>query len=420
MIVPLTNSDRAFLRRADPSVVVNALSRFRSHVCPPWLPSGHPYPDGVLPNGAGFAAVSDADVLEIVAVRGPLHAIDGWSYLGRAISSLLSGQAHAARHLAYYAELRAALSILASSGIGIFNRKNVVIDAAGQVHAMSERPTHEMAWLALEEWSALSSSIKRLISPIRLAGTSIHDLFQEFFPGPVLAVASKLMGNWGFDLQQGMIDRDQRNWSSYQPTALGPIQTNPAEDASFLTMFWNACRPNGVEIERHLLRILLETEATQHNSHVSDYAHIYGRLNIGTKMIVSLDFLSRVNEPVDHEFIIKLANTASPAPPYSMICRAGLLLRLATGMAEENLRNAGVQPVVQFSQWWEEFGASHGLWPPNMPPVATADLWEDIDFALEESNQAPTGNRYEWISALGSRAMRMCEAERAVLWGLFQ
>ena len=374
-----------------------------------------------MPKGrAAFADVSANDMIEVIAVRGPLHAMDGWSYLGRAFSALLAGQAHAARHLSYYAELRAALSILASSGIGIFNRRNAVVDAVGQIHIMSELGTHDMAWLALAEWSSKTDSLKRLIAPIKLAGASLLDPFREFFPGGVSTGASQLMVEWGFDLQQGSADRDERNWSSYQPTALGPIITTPVQDAGFLRMFWSACRPNGVELERHLLRILLETEARSHNLQIANYNHRHDRLQDSAKRILPLDFLTRVTEPVDHEFLIELSKQTLPAPPYAMMCRAGLLLRLATGMAEENLRAAGVQPIDHFKGWWQDFGSSHGLWHPNHPPATSADLWEDIDLALEESAAAPTQHRHEWVSALAGNAVRICETERAALWGLFQ
>lgn len=421
MTDPLTAADKAKLALADPNVVINALGRFRTQACPPWLPVAHPYPDGAPPKEkAAFAALSSADMLEIIAVRGPLHAIDGWSYLGRAFSSLVSGQAHAARHLSYYAELRAALSILASSGIGVFNRRNAVVDAAGVVHIMSERPTHDMAWLALAEWSIVSSSLERLVRPIQFAGASLLDPFRAFFPAQALTAAGELMIEWGFDLQQGTTDRDERNWSSYQTTALAPLLTTPEEDAAFLKMFWNACRPNGIELERHLLRILLEREARCHRMELYDYPNSYARLEESTKAVIPFDFLTRVNEPVDHDFLVHLANRSVPAPPYAMMCRAGFLLKLATGMAEENLRAAGVQPVNHFQNWWQEFGANHGLWPPGLPPASTADLWDDIDVALEESAAAPTGHRHQWVSTLAGNAMRMCETERVALWGLFQ
>jgi hypothetical protein len=360
------------------------------------------------------------DLLEVIAVRGPLHAIDGWSYLGRAFASLLSGQAHSARHLAYYAELRAALSILASSGIGVFNRRNAVIDATGNFQILSEIPTHDMAWLALSEWSTFSSSTVRLMSPIQLHSGSILDPFRAFFPGHTAAAASDLMANLGFDLLQGAVDRDQRNWSSYQPSALAPLRTRPADDAAFLRMFWQAFRPNGLELERHLLRRLLETEARIHGTEVYEYEHRFAGMDDGLKAVLPFQFLTREDDPVDHPFMLEVANQDLPASPYAMLCRAALLLRFASGMAEENLRAAGVQPAVHLSNWWQTFGSDHGLWTPGTPPDSPADLWQDIQVALDDSLSAPTGHRHEWLSALGGDAMPMCQSERAALWNLFR
>ncbi|AHJ66351.1 hypothetical protein [Granulibacter bethesdensis] len=413
----LSSNDSEILARADPSAVVSALARFRINSPPPWLPSTNPYQTGEICKTDGH---SDQNMIDVIAVRGPLHAIDGWSYLGRAFAALLAGQVHAARHLAYYAELRAALSILASSGIGIFNRLNVVVDKNNTVHSLSKFGTHEMAWLAITGWSTHATSLPRLIAPIELVGASLLDPFREFFPAEVSTVAGQLMLEWGFDLQQGSADRDERNWSSYQLTALGPLVTAPADDSKFLRMFWNACRPNGVELERHLLRILLEIEAKVHDTRLSDYFDAYQRLQESAKAIVSFNFLTRKDEPDNHEFLKQISICTSPAPPYAMMCRAGFLLRLATGMAEANLRSAGVQPVNNFNNWWQDFGVNHGLWHPERPPVVSGDLWDDIDLALEESANAPTSHRYEWISALTGDVMRICQAERAALWGLFR
>ncbi|MGE4337654.1 MAG: hypothetical protein AB7E55_16985 [Pigmentiphaga sp.] len=420
-ITPLSSGDKQTLALADVGVVRNALGKLTAHPVPPWLRPGHPYPDGAPPKAnAAFTAVAADDLLEIIAVRGPLHSIDGWGYLGRALNALLTGQAHAARHLAYYAELRAALSILASAGIGVFNRQNVVVDAAGQIHAMAERGTHDMCWAAIVEWATLESSLQHLIKPIELAGGSLLDPFLEFFPAGTSMLAGRLMADWGFDLEQGATDRGERNWSSYQPSALGLLATNPADDAAFLRMFWRALRPKGIELERHLLRILLESAARFHGTEINEYQHPYDRLDDRLKAIIPFDFLTRIDTAVDHVFLCHVSAKSMPAHPYSMICRAGLLLKLATGIAEDNLICAGIQPAVLFDSWWRDFGLSHGLWDPSYPPADNIDLWQDIDLALEDVSNAPVDNRHAWISGLGGSSMRICEAERAALWGLFQ
>lgn len=417
--VPLKVEDIIALGRADNTCVRNALSRLRSHSVPPWLDSMNPYPSGNLPKRAKDF-VEPQHLIEIIAIRGPLHAIDGWSYIARALNSLISGNSHAARHLAYYAELRGALSILASSGIGIFNKRNVVIDVNGVVHTLSERPTHDMCWAAISQWAMTETSFSRVVDSIYLAGTSLLDPFRTFFPSGATLAASNLLNEWGFDLAQGTQDRDERNWSSYQPTALAEIRTTPDENREFLTMFWDSLRPSEISLERHLLRILLETEASVHGASLSEYEDRYDYINDSTKIQISFEFLMRATERNNHKFLVHASNINTPAHPYSMICRAALLLRLATGMAEKNLSSAGIQPYLHFENWWREFGLNHGLWPPNDQPETSYDLWNGIEGVLEEVAATSATHRHEWISQLRDNAMRVCEAERAALWGLFR
>lgn len=418
---PLGAADIATLALADVQVVQNELSKLKSRNVPPWLGPTNPYPDGALPTQlAAFQRVAAQDVREIIAVRGPLHAMDGWSYLGRALNSVINGNSHAARHLAYYGELRAALSILASSGIGIFNKNNVVIDSAGVVHFLTARPTHEMCWATISKWALLPDSLNRMISSLFLAGTPLRDPFFEFFPSGASVAASHIMTEWGFDLAQGGDDRDERNWSSYQPTALAGIRTTPQEDMAFLKCFWEALRPGGMILERNLLRILLEFEARAHGDVLATYRAQYDRLDNSLKAIVPFDFLTRTIDPINHNFLVYASNRHLPSSPYAMICRAALLLRLATGMAERNLVAAGLQPSVQFDSWWKEFGVDHGLWSPTTEPSSSSELWEDVDLALEDAESAPSADRHSWLLALSGSAVPVCQTERAALWGLFQ
>src|SRR5688572_29446428 len=56
-------------------------------------------------------AQAPQQLAQYVAASTLLHCADGWSYLGKSIISLLRGDPHRALHLAYYAELRAAISL---------------------------------------------------------------------------------------------------------------------------------------------------------------------------------------------------------------------------------------------------------------------------------------------------------------------
>lgn len=413
-------SDKEAVAKADHRIIQGQLAALATRGVPPWLRPENARQDGNVPRGAAFADVSKEDLVEILAIRGPLHALDGWAYVGRALNALIAGDSHAARHLAYYGELRGALSLLASSGIGIFNSQNVCVDENADVLTMSNRGTHDMCWPTIVEWAKQKGNVDRVIAPITLAGTSMLDAFREFFPGETSSVAAYLMEEWGFDLQQGAGDQAERNWSSYQPTALSPQQTSPTDDTAFLRMFWESLRPGAVGLERHLFRILLEAEARSSGEAVPDFSIRHARLDEGLQAIVATDFLSRENDPEDHPFLSHAARRNSPAHPYSMLCRAALLLRLATGMAEANLQAAGIRPTQHFEGWWRGFGIGHGLWSPETEPELPEELWGDVDVALEDIEAAPAEHRHGWKLALGGGAFRVCETERVALWGLFR
>src|SRR5687767_14472213 len=58
-------------------------------------------------------AVDHPHLTSYIAASGPCHLIDGWSFLGRSIDAALRSDSYTAIHLGYYAELRAAMAILA-------------------------------------------------------------------------------------------------------------------------------------------------------------------------------------------------------------------------------------------------------------------------------------------------------------------
>ena len=76
--------------------------------------------DGTLP-------ITNNEINTYISASSISHLIDSWGYLSGAISSLLNGNKPIAIHLAYYSELRAVMSFLASEGIGVFNNQHVGI-----------------------------------------------------------------------------------------------------------------------------------------------------------------------------------------------------------------------------------------------------------------------------------------------------
>jgi len=419
MINPLGADDRAVVDRADKASMLNVLTSFRAAARPDWLRPGHAHPDGGLPNDDNVVkALPAADVIELIAVCGPLHTFDGWSYFSRAILALLVGDPHLARHLAYYAELRAALSMLASSGIGVFNGVNRVAGANAVLHPLSRRPTHDMCWAVLQYWATLPESVRLMLNAIKINNVAQMDSLQVYFPSPsVQSLGGRLIGEWGFDLQQGAIDRAERNHSSYQPNELTPLYTHPDNDLDFVRGIWSCFQPRGWDLERHLLRRLLELElANLEDEPLGTRTESYVNLDPRVLSVVSADFLARRVEPDDHHLLTWAHDCQSPAPVYAMISRAAVLLRLSTAIVQSNFESAALAPFVDLQVWWRRFGVNRGFWTPPAVPEDMQDLWLEVEDALLGADAARAPHRHEWIRRMTSSPMRMAEAERVLLW----
>lgn len=82
-------------------------------------------------NDLASSSVHHAALIDYISASAPAHLIDGWSYLSRATDAILRGDLNSAIHFAYYAELRAAMSLLACEGIGVFSGKHPIINKTG-------------------------------------------------------------------------------------------------------------------------------------------------------------------------------------------------------------------------------------------------------------------------------------------------
>src|SRR5690554_4022269 len=107
------------LLSADRGFILSALSSFSNKDVTQWLAANHPASDGQITlKWPQIRSLPPSKVHEAVALTIPSHCMDGWNFVARSMEAALSGDFHAARHLAYYAQLRAGMCILANLGIG--------------------------------------------------------------------------------------------------------------------------------------------------------------------------------------------------------------------------------------------------------------------------------------------------------------
>src|SRR5690606_16056903 len=154
---------------------------------------------------------------------------------------------------AYYAELRAAMSLLAADGIGVFNNRHVIITsdckceylpiATRSNRKRAKLPTHEFVWNALNYWANSIAGINTLERVVRPGGVPLGDWLSQASVGARFVAASWL-SQWGLDLQRVCEDQSSRNNASYRPAAFVSAGPSAVEDTLHVLLeFWKLCNP---------------------------------------------------------------------------------------------------------------------------------------------------------------------------------
>jgi hypothetical protein len=383
---------------------------------------------------------SPRNLAQYIAVSGVLHVADGWAYLGRAIIALLRGDPRRSLHLAYYAELRAAMSLLATEGIGVFSGDHFLVTGNCVVSRLPVKsPTHEFVWDVLQHWAGLAPTGSTLAEILHPYGRSLADWLQPV--GGVAAFAPQARSwfeAWGMDLKELGNDREARNESSYRPGGLPTDWTLDATDAiAFVTDLWRMFEPSSTsfeQIDQHLMRTALETifEARNNSRGAKKTADRRGFVNA----IVTNQGLGPATEELWVSFLLRETDAADPGlilaagvptrrvpqDAFGVISRACLLLRAASGLADRSLGRAGID-AERIRFWKERLLAGRGLWQPGEMP-SSADLWTDVRDAtidvdeLVSSTNAQDRHLRHFAVELAQQLSVLGTCERIALWGI--
>ena len=431
------------LRRSDVELTLAGLKRcFNSSL---WIGRSNYYASDIvsrLREATPTSIQHKRNLAQYIAASVALHANDGWSYLGRAVSCVLTGDTHRSLHLAYYAELRAAMSLLAGSGIGIFERKHFIVTGTDSTSRLrTNKGTHQIAWLALEEWARLAVSGSLFAELVRPEGHSLNQWFQTI--GGANAFAPQALDwfmQWGMDLRIANRDRDARNESSYRPDGI-PISwnANAGDCLNFVREMWELLEPSTLsrfeKIDRHILRLSIERyylalTGREPASNTPAFEEFAGSLLSGIDMIASAKnrmkkFLCRKVVPTDP--LVFRYSTIEPnnnwSDALSVISRALLLLRLASGSAYGLLEKVDVDSN-DLAFWWESIGENRGIWLPGNSPNELLDLWTDVEVSLsvvtqtENSHPNLSSSFRSIASHLAPQLSVLASHERVGIWSL--
>lgn len=443
MAATLKPVEEAAIQSADRSMVVSALIDLLATGDPNWLAPTHQLRNGVRKCHAPgqINPATTKEISEYIATCAPTHTLNGWVFLSRALNSFAIGDLHSAWHFAYYAELRAALSILAANGIGVFNEWNAVLNTHGNLQRIdcSSRNnkslgTHSMTWLALECWIKTNPNAFNVLGQsLRFKKLSLSDVLNQLWPSTNIgATIYSWLSGWSFDISLGTQDRNHRNTASYNPHEIFPMSCSPEGAHDFFNEFWSLLEPQPsssfYSLDRHLFRMAIEGVAKQSaavtgRSPIDEINKSYGRLDVQLQGHLTQEFLLRKEIPINPQlFAYAKDKSTPPNSPVTILSRALLLLRLSTGIVTEIIKDAGGTGSNDLKFWIEPFGVQRGLWAPGDSPTSLQDLWADIEIAIENlqainKTNAGTFSLYQWMSEDMNGLPRIWESERAALWG---
>jgi hypothetical protein len=444
---PLGANQRAALANSSRLAIENGLSRLRRFLrSDRWLSRDNRYrlsPVHVLEEDAKANTIDEEELVQYVAASGTLHCSDGWSLLGRALACHARGDTASALHLAYYAELRACVSILASQGIGVFDDPSVSVGSTGNCHLIRGYRTHVLAWLALENWADTQSAADLLVDTLSIQGIRCKEWLDNFQKSSVVnrsRIASKWLKTWGLDLRRFIDDREARNTVSYQPSRISPLtRVSALESSDFLCELWKLHEPSAESrfenLDRYLLRRILEETyrvvrgRLPKSDPVGFEADIESMINQMNPGGLTADewvrFFARKADSNDPSLITMAMNTRKQESSHShmqVISRAVIMLRVATGACSNLLGNVKFGKT-QLEFWWESLAQDLGLWSDATRPDNITDLWADVASAITqlsgwaESNKT-TANYANWQSECASGISVLGSCERIALWGL--
>jgi len=335
-----------------------------------------------------------------------------------------------ARHLGYYAQLRAAMSVLAGDGIGVFQNKHVIVTEEQKCVFLSSRNTHAFAWEALRARACSPSGVDLLFRVIRPGGILLRDWLDHFAAGYNF-IAAECLQQWGLDLSRFRIDRDARNLASYRPTAFtSPGPRRIGDTLNSIIRFWEIFEPGQAGgfpvLDRHLLRRSL--------SLVTDRDGLHARMSYAGRLEMMLNALDPKELSTDQWTDFLNYDNLQEIPPIlqdanarddschvghskHVLARAALLLRVATGSTVDLLNEAGLTIKKDLSFWWTSPAVKRRLWSNNDAPTSFVDLWQDIEDAMDLDNRSPLDSYTLWSNHSREAAI-LATTERAFLWGL--
>ncbi len=314
------------------------------------------------------------------AVDSLVHLTEGWRFLSAALASVLTNATSQAVHFAYYAELRATVSILSAHGMRVSNGNNIYLEHTGVSKAPSWKaePTHKVVWKLWAAWAATPDAEALFLDQLRvLPSVTIGNLKSSVSK----VAANPTLTRWALDLSLGN-EHLARNKASYETAAARhPLLPMQGTDFEFVRDLWTLAEPTGygLRFEQELAMYLINAELSD-EGRASDPGARHAWLQhliddvertTGTPRDTLESFFNS-GAPSSPIFGFAFASDVKPA---NMIARAFFLLRMATLMPNGAMAS---HPGTPAKEWLKDWLEQAGLFERNAgtPPE---DVWQDFE-----------------------------------------
>jgi hypothetical protein len=407
------------------------------HACQ--LASGDPVRDAfsrlgpIVDFSSVLAADDPPDPAKRLAAEQIAHLVEGWRYCAAAFHATLVNATDNAQHFAYYAELRAAMSLFSGSGLRVKQHGGYCLGTDMSQHPLKGATTHKLVWDFWPLWAKRPDAMALLKRRITLlSGVAIDD-FEASLIG--LGVSQSLQG-WGYDLLQLDDDHAARNSASYDAFwATRPLARMTPGELNLLSDLWKLLLPEDgarwrfdIELICFLVRRALPILKQSRNDHepegdleIGDLIPILTREDPHLQQVVSA-VAARTGADTNH--LMRVLTSGSIVNPFTcaeekssavanMLCRAVFLLRLATLSVSDRLPQSGGGVKTWIANWLEHAGLRDAD-----SEVEFADLAEDWHLALEEFSPQEPIPLTLWNEQNARLSTLLSRPDACIAWGV--
>jgi hypothetical protein len=349
-----------------------------------------------------------------LAAEQVFHMIEGWRYASAATTAFLNNSQHTALHFAYYAELRAALSLLSWSGIRV--KRNGIVP---------QSPTHTAVWGLWQSWviradaQALFNDNIRLTTGVSLA--QVVTALQYIRP-------TQTLKGWGADLAKIKDDHSARNISSYEAFWMNtPLLKMKPEDLELILSLWKLLLPEetGLVFDSSLISYFVKQAVPGMLSQLNALKPATSSTSLAEAMdIIALEISD--NTGLDQDHIARRLDTtqynttpfelasAKDTQPQNVMCRAFFLLRLSMLATKSSISLNANKPA---SDWLSNWFEHAGLWTPSSA-IEPYDLSIDYSDAIDQFYVAPVAPSALWQPPILSNTIRLTRPDACMVWNV--